>query len=141
MIKGVAGMSSFPFYTFSSSTAHSPVFFLFFLLLTISYMSEAQAGPNYLYHICPNNTVFSPNSTYQRNLNATLSTLASSSTSDYIAGFANATTGQASPDRAYGLFLCRGDQNLGQCRACVTTASQQILQLCPQQRVSIVWYL
>lgn len=133
-------MGSSPFNGISSTITRSSIFFLLCLLLTISYRAQAQDEPSYLYHFCPNETVFSPNSTYQRNLNTVLSNLISSNASNYVAGFTNAVAVQASPDRVYGLFLCRGDQNSGSCQACVNTASQEILQRCPRQRVSIIWY-
>ncbi|PKI32747.1 hypothetical protein CRG98_046860, partial [Punica granatum] len=49
-------------------------------------------------------------------------------------------TGQGTPDRVYGHFLCRGDQTQALCRDCVAYASRDILQKCPEEKVSTVWY-
>lgn len=118
----------------------TPIFILLSLLITF-YGAEAQGGPTYLYHSCSNNTVFARNSTYERNLRTLLSNLSSNS-SDYVGGFSNATVGEGSSDRIYGLFLCRGDQSPASCRNCVATATQQILdpQRCPVEKVSTIWY-
>ncbi|KAF7847322.1 hypothetical protein BT93_L3087 [Corymbia citriodora subsp. variegata] len=92
-----------------------------------------------MYHDCPNTTVFTSNSTYKSNLNTLLSSLSSAAT-DSINGFANATAGQNPPDKAYGLFLCRGDLDATDCSDCVAAAKQKILETCPNQRVSVIWY-
>ncbi|XP_038710350.1 cysteine-rich receptor-like protein kinase 10 [Tripterygium wilfordii] len=110
------------------------VLFLFFLGLAIT--SKA-ADPNYLNHICSNTTTFTPNSTYQSNLNLLLSSLASNSTSN--TGFHNTTTGQT-PDTVYGLFLCRGDLSTDVCQDCVTFATQDVVQRCPVEKVTVIWY-
>ncbi|KAK3431951.1 hypothetical protein EUGRSUZ_E04172 [Eucalyptus grandis] len=92
-----------------------------------------EAAPNYIYHDCPNTSLFSPNSTYQSNLHTLLSSL-SSSTTHGTDGFANATAGQNPPDQAYGLFLCRGDLDIATCSICVATGKQEILRRCPNRR-------
>ncbi|XP_048132919.1 cysteine-rich receptor-like protein kinase 10 [Rhodamnia argentea] len=109
------------------------------VLLSVYTPSSESAPPNYLDHYCPNETLFAPNSTYQSNLNTLLSNLSSAATAD-TDGFANATAGQNPPDEAYGLFLCRGDVNASTCSDCVATAKQDILRICPNQRVSVIWY-
>ncbi|XP_031392634.1 cysteine-rich receptor-like protein kinase 10 [Punica granatum] len=123
----------------SSSSPIIIFFFLLCLLLNLSYRAEAQDQPTYLYHVCSNETVFSPNSTYQRNLNALLSNLSSNS-SNYISGFTSGTAGQAPTDRVYGLFLCRGDQSQASCRDCVGYATGDVLRRCPKEKVSTIWY-
>ncbi|KAG4178034.1 hypothetical protein ERO13_A10G016300v2 [Gossypium hirsutum] len=40
----------------------------------------------------------------------------------------------------YGLFLCRGDLSTSVCQACVTFATTDISQLCPNQTTAVVWY-
>ncbi|KAL3740605.1 hypothetical protein ACJRO7_021824 [Eucalyptus globulus] len=113
----------------------SPYFFFFFFFKTFSTGVAAE----YLYHDCPNSTLFTPNSTYQSNLDALLSSLAFA-TSNSTNGFANATAGQNPPDQVYGLFLCRGDLGTVMCSDCVATGKQEILERCPNQRVSVIWY-
>ncbi|KAL3740575.1 hypothetical protein ACJRO7_021796 [Eucalyptus globulus] len=98
-----------------------------------------EAAPEYLFHDCPNTTLFTPNSTYRSNLHALLSSL-SSAAAGSTDGFANATAGQNPLERAYGLFLCRGDLNSTECSRCVATGEWDILQRCPNQRVSTIWY-
>ncbi|XP_038690296.1 cysteine-rich receptor-like protein kinase 10 [Tripterygium wilfordii] len=109
------------------------VVFLFLLGLAVT----SQADPNYVYHRCSNTTTFTPNSTYQSNLNLLLSSLASNSTSNN--GFHNTTTGQT-PDTIYGLFLCRGDVSTDVCQDCVTFATQDVVQRCPVEKVAVIWY-
>ncbi|KAK3431897.1 hypothetical protein EUGRSUZ_E03022 [Eucalyptus grandis] len=52
----------------------------------------------------------------------------------------NATAGQNPLDWAYGLFLCRGDVFTAACSDCVAAGKQDILQRCPNQQVSAIWY-
>ncbi|KAK3431965.1 hypothetical protein EUGRSUZ_E04152 [Eucalyptus grandis] len=110
------------------------------LLFFFINFSGTESAPTYLWHYC-NATLYSTNSTYQSNLNTLLSNLsAAAAATDNTDGFANATAGQNPPDRAYGLFLCRGDVSTATCSECVTTGTQDILQRCPNQRVSTIWY-
>ncbi|XP_018717112.2 cysteine-rich receptor-like protein kinase 25 [Eucalyptus grandis] len=97
------------------------------------------AAASYLNFFCPRNSLFTPNSTYESKLNTLLSSLSSAATNSTY-GFANATAGQTPPDRAYGLFLCRGDVSNSTCNECVATAKQRILRRCPNQRLSVIWY-
>ncbi|KAL3740588.1 hypothetical protein ACJRO7_021808 [Eucalyptus globulus] len=96
-------------------------------------------SPELLDYECPNTTLFTPNSTYQSNLNTLLSSLSSAATNN-TDGFANATAGQNPPDQAYGLFLCRSDISTATCSDCVATGKRDIRQVCPDQRVSVIWY-
>ncbi|MBA0878868.1 hypothetical protein Goshw_013451 [Gossypium schwendimanii] len=112
---------------------------LLLLVLVLSLLIpaiEAQK-PTYWYHDCPNNTTFTVNSTYQANRKTDLSSLSSNST--HGDGFYNTTAGR-SPDMVYGLFLCRGDLSTSVCQACVTFATTDISQLCPNQTTAVVWY-
>ncbi|KAF8017697.1 hypothetical protein BT93_H2786 [Corymbia citriodora subsp. variegata] len=114
----------------------------FIISLSLSFfinIFSTEAAPDYLFHDCPNTALFTPNSTYQSNLDtliASLSSAAASSTN----GFFNATTGQNPPDQAYGLFLCRGDLDTPTCSRCVAAGKKGILERCPNQRVSTIWY-
>ncbi|XP_010057978.2 cysteine-rich receptor-like protein kinase 25 [Eucalyptus grandis] len=111
------------------------------LLFLFINFSSTDSAPTYLYHSCTNDTLFSPNSTYQSNLNALLSSLSTAAAAtNNTDGFANSTAGQNSPNRAYGLFLCRADVSASTCSDCVATGTQDILQRCPNQRVSVIWY-
>ncbi|KAK3431875.1 hypothetical protein EUGRSUZ_E02983, partial [Eucalyptus grandis] len=112
----------------------SPYFFFFFFK-TFSTGLAIKPGSYY----CPNTTLFTPNSTYQSNLDALLSSLAFAA-SNSTNGFANATAGQNSPDQVYGLFLCNGDLGAVMCSDCVAAGTREILERCPNQRVSGIWY-
>ncbi|KAL3740610.1 hypothetical protein ACJRO7_021828 [Eucalyptus globulus] len=112
---------------------------LSFFFFSFNYIFSTEAAPEYLDHDCPNVTLFTSNSTYKSNLNILLSAL-SSAANNSTNGFANATAGQNPPDRAYGLFLCRGDLDTTACSDCVAAGKHDILQKCPNQRVSVIWY-
>lgn len=97
-------------------------------------MNITQAKPTYAYHICLNDAVFTRNSTYQTNLNLTLSSL--SLNANRSNGFYYASAG----NNAFGLFLCRDDIAAADCRNCVTTAVRDIPQRCPVEVNAVAWY-
>ncbi|CAF1740332.1 unnamed protein product [Brassica oleracea] len=94
--------------------------------------------PTYLFHICPNTTTFTRNSTYLTNLRTVLSSL-SSPNAAYASRFDNATAGDDN-NRVYGVFLCRGDVSAEICRDCVTFAANETLQRCPREKETVIWY-
>ncbi|KAH0980779.1 hypothetical protein GBA52_007956 [Prunus armeniaca] len=105
-------------------------------LLSISSSNEAE----YCYHFCSNTTSFTPNSTYEFNLNLLLSSLTSNATREL--GFYNTTAGSQYPNAAvYGSFLCRADLTSDACQVCVATAANETVQkYCPLRKVTIIWY-
>ncbi|CAL5410947.1 unnamed protein product [Camellia sinensis] len=108
--------------------------FVFFLIL-----SGTKVSSDSLLYVCPNTTTYNPNSTYQTNLNTLLSVLSSNSTTT-TNGFSNFTAGLNPPDIAYGLFLCRGDVSTAVCQACVSAATKEVVQKCPNSKVATIWY-
>ncbi|KAL7244047.1 hypothetical protein ACSBR1_016301 [Camellia fascicularis] len=86
----------------------------------------------------PNTTTYTPNSTYQSNLNTLFSVLASKSTT--INGFYNFTAGLSPPDIAYSLFLCRGDVSTQICQDCMATATKEVVQNCLNSKVVTIWH-
>ncbi|KAL3522071.1 hypothetical protein ACH5RR_014905 [Cinchona calisaya] len=94
-------------------------------------------------HYCEN-TTYNPNTTtgrtYETNLNFLLSTLSSNASQATTNGFNNFTAGNDPSNRVYGLFMCRGDVNTDACAECVANASREIVQLCQDQRIAIIWY-
>ncbi|KAH1048666.1 hypothetical protein J1N35_039450 [Gossypium stocksii] len=118
------------------STVSINLLLLVMVLSVLSSTSESQQ-PTYLHHDCPNTTTFSINSTYQANRGTVLTSLSSNSTRRE--GFYNTTAG-SSPDTVYSLFLCRGDLSTSVCQACVTFATTDISQRCPNQTRAVVWY-
>ncbi|XP_031095412.1 cysteine-rich receptor-like protein kinase 25 [Ipomoea triloba] len=89
---------------------------------------------------CPNTTTYTPNSTYQANLNSLLSILSSNGTRKN--GFYSYPAGgrENSEDTSYGMFMCRGDVSTDDCVACVRNASRYILKICPNGKAAVVWY-
>ncbi|KAI9198993.1 hypothetical protein LWI28_025531 [Acer negundo] len=77
---------------------------------------------------------FTANSTYGRNRDLILSSLASNATG----GFYNATIGQDS-DEVYALALCSGDYSAEECSNCVSFTSQEIMPKCPNQKEAYMW--
>ncbi|KAL6283081.1 hypothetical protein ACE6H2_014010 [Prunus campanulata] len=104
--------------------------------LSLGSLSEAV----YLSHYCSNTTTFTPNSTYEFNLNLLLSSLTSNATREL--GFYNTTAGSQDPTTAiYGSFLCRGYLKSNLCRDCVATATRETIQTyCPFMKIAIIWY-
>ncbi|KAL0911304.1 hypothetical protein M5K25_019436 [Dendrobium thyrsiflorum] len=106
----------------------------FFLVLLSLFASPATADP--LYQICGSTGNFSRNSNYSSNLNLVLSTLFSNASAT---GFATFTTGSI-PNRVSGLTLCRGDTDAANCLSCISTATSDIQQLCPNSKDATIWY-
>ncbi|KAI3453400.1 hypothetical protein Pfo_010063 [Paulownia fortunei] len=91
--------------------------------------------PQILRHYCYNdNGNFTSNSTYNTNLNTLLSSLSSNMDNK---GFYNASVGQ-NPDRANAIVLCRGDIQLDTCRSCVQNATNELVNLCPNQKQAML---
>ncbi|XP_034892319.2 cysteine-rich receptor-like protein kinase 29 [Populus alba] len=107
------------------------------LLLSFSYIllhqpSLTAAQPNFAYSNCNYNSVgnYTTNSTYQRNLNSLLSSLASDT--QIKNGFYNLSVGEF-PDRVNAIALCRGDVAVDVCRSCVNDSTHKILEVCPNK--------
>ncbi|XP_059642319.1 cysteine-rich receptor-like protein kinase 25 isoform X2 [Cornus florida] len=123
-------------YTYSFSNSFVIVSILWLFIPN----SITEAAPSYRAHICTNETTYTPNSTFQSNLNLLLSSLSSNANS--ITGFYNTTAGLDAPDVAYGVFLCRGDiAGANGCQDCVADAVKEIVQqYCPNQKKAFIWY-
>jgi hypothetical protein len=103
-------------------------------------LKTVTSDPTYLYHICPNTTTYSRNSSYLTNLRTVLSSL-SSPNAAYASLFDNAAAGEENDsNRVYGVFLCRGDVSAEICRDCVAFAANETLQRCPREKVAVIWY-
>ncbi|RXH85981.1 hypothetical protein DVH24_017034 [Malus domestica] len=110
---------------------------LIFSFFTVpSFLTSTEAA--YLSHACSNTGTFTPDSTFQSNLNRLFSTL--SSNANRSTGFYNASV--KTPNNAvYGLFLCRGDVlGTDACETCVATATGEFPQLCPIEKEAVIWY-
>ncbi|XVF87654.1 hypothetical protein PTKIN_Ptkin18bG0137600 [Pterospermum kingtungense] len=112
---------------------------LFFYSSTIAFLltlTSAQDSP--LHHFCINSSGnFTTNSTYATNLNHLISSFSSNKANDY--GFYNFSSGQGS-DRANTIALCRGDVGSSDCLNCITNATVELRNRCPNQKEAIIWY-
>ena len=116
----------------------SKVTFVVHCLISILFIIS-EAAPNFLFNYCSDESNFTANSTYQSNLNHLLSSLSSNASRE--GGFYNTTVGQNSPNKIYGLFLCRGDVTTDVCKDCVATAAKVVVQqYCPTGIKAVVWY-
>ncbi|WZZ14377.1 hypothetical protein YC2023_107466 [Brassica napus] len=96
----------------------------FFLLLTIN-------GVHTTTYVCGDEN-FSPNTTYDQNLEALLPSLASKVITE--GGFYNASLG-----RVYALSLCRKHYGAQDCRRCVDRASRNLLTQCQGKTEAYHW--
>uniref|UniRef100_A0A6N2NAY6 Protein kinase domain-containing protein n=1 Tax=Salix viminalis TaxID=40686 RepID=A0A6N2NAY6_SALVM len=103
------------------------VFLLSLLYILLFHPSLSAAPPNFNNYNCNSNNAsnYTTNSTYQRNLNSLLSSMASDTQIDY--GFYNLSVGEF-PDRVNAFALCRGDVAVDVCRSCVNDSTHKILQ-------------
>lgn len=115
----------------------SKVFLFLGLLCFLSLSIQVSSVP--FGYDCAATITYTPNSTYKSNLDILLSVLSSNAT--FTNGFYNFTVGQdSSNDVVHGLFLCRGDVSANDCQNCVSTASKELVQLCPKQKTAIAYY-
>lgn len=107
----------------------------FYLVLSCIqlFLSIASSAP--IFKNCSGDT-YDQNSTFAANLNQLISSLTSKAP---LQSFYNASVGEE-PDRIYGLFQCRGDINLEECKSCLQTSSTEIKQACPNSTQVVVWY-
>ncbi|KAM1245722.1 hypothetical protein ACFX15_036248 [Malus domestica] len=115
----------------------------FLFLMSLIARSEAV---RYFSHRCPDNTTFTPAEEYesdpdsfQHNLGQLLQSLSSNATRTDT-GFYTATVGRNSTEKAYGMFLCRGDVSTNVCKECVADAIMEAPQRCPDGKEVIIWY-
>ncbi|KAG6641585.1 cysteine-rich receptor-like protein kinase 10 isoform X3 [Carya illinoinensis] len=113
---------------------------LIMISLQISFVSQTitEAAATYMLHGCLN-AITTPDTTYRYNLNHLLSYLSSNATR--TTGFYNATASSGtSQDTVYGMFLCRGDLPADSCRDCVSGATKDLVQRCPEMKWAIGYY-
>ncbi|GJR29108.1 cysteine-rich receptor-like protein kinase 26 [Tanacetum coccineum] len=108
--------------------------FLVFLIINTTTTSLAEINP--IIHSCNNPGNYTTNSTYEKNLNTTLSILP---TTNNGFGFYNHSTGQGN-NTVYSISLCRGDINPDICLSCLNNAIGNIRQLCSYKIDAHVYY-
>ncbi|KAF9672192.1 hypothetical protein SADUNF_Sadunf11G0015100 [Salix dunnii] len=79
---------------------------------------------------------FTANSTYAKNRDLVLSSLASNVTAN--GGFYNTTIGSGN-DTVYGLVHCMASPSAGNCSFCVNSAMEALMTACPNQKEAISW--
>ncbi|KAG5234761.1 receptor protein [Salix suchowensis] len=90
----------------------------------------AHADPPY--KACSN---ISANSQFQKNLEIILSYLRSNAS---VSKLYSTSTGN-DHDRIYAQYMCLNYVTNDNCRACIATASDVIMQLCPEDKEAVVW--
>ncbi|XP_021294900.1 cysteine-rich repeat secretory protein 38-like [Herrania umbratica] len=110
---------------------------LLFFLVSIQLSALTSVQSEKLLRLCSTQSNFTMNSTYGNNLKHLFSTITSNTQIDY--GFYNVSYGQNS-DKVSAIGLCRGDVKPDICRSCITNATNEFTEYCPNQRAAIVWY-
>ncbi|GLT56163.1 hypothetical protein SLA2020_292300 [Shorea laevis] len=103
---------------------------LLLLLCVLTFISFDIAESAY----CYDTGNFTANSTYGRNRDLVLSSLASNTSEN--GGFYNTTVGE-DPNKVYALALCRGDQSAKDCSSCIDSRVQDVITNCPNQKEAI----
>ncbi|XP_074304864.1 antimicrobial ginkbilobin-2-like protein [Silene latifolia] len=106
---------------------------LFFLIHVQQAFSQYHFFGYYCDQITGN---YTKTSAYKKNLDVLLPKLTVQASTEL---FNNHSVGKG-VDKAYGLYLCRGDLNEQQCHDCVDAAIVSIGEKCPVQIETIVWY-
>ncbi|KAM3701567.1 hypothetical protein ACJW31_05G183500 [Castanea mollissima] len=87
------------------------------------------------YKNCSDTGNYAVTSPFQNNLNNILHSLSSNAS---ISKFYNTSTGNDT-DRVYGLYMCLDYVTNESCHDCITTASHDMLKLCPSTTEAVVW--
>lgn len=112
--------------------------FIFITMTITTQAINAQYAPSCVWHSCDNNKGnYTTNSAYQSNLHYLLSLLTSNT--NINSGFYNFSYGQYY-NKVYAIGLCRGDIKPAACRSCLSTSTNSITNLCPNQKEATEWY-
>ncbi|KAK7308807.1 hypothetical protein RJT34_05056 [Clitoria ternatea] len=99
-------------------------------------MNLTEASPTYTATYCSNNTTYTPNSTFETNLNILFYYFSTNISNPYFVTI----VGFGTTNAVNGLFLCRGDVSATVCEQCVTAAAKEIRRRCPNQTEAVIWY-
>ncbi|KAG5234792.1 receptor protein [Salix suchowensis] len=105
---------------------------LLWLCFFISNLLDLAHADNPPYKACSNN---SSNSQFQNNLEIILSYLRSNAS---VSKLYSTSTGN-DHDRIYAQYMCLNYVTNDNCRTCIATASEVIMQLCPEDKEAVVW--
>ncbi|CAK8569577.1 unnamed protein product [Lathyrus sativus] len=113
--------------------------FLITIFFSSSKLANADNNAQNFHYFCNfNNTGnYTDNSIYHTNLKTLLSTLTSNTQINY--GFYNFSNGQ-NTNKVYAIGLCRGDVKQTECLNCLKASTNNLTQLCPNQKEAIGWY-
>ncbi|KAL5726387.1 hypothetical protein ACHQM5_009433 [Ranunculus cassubicifolius] len=106
------------------------------ILAILSLQFIPNHAQTYVYHFCLG-VNYTANSTYQANLLVLLSSISNNTSPNNM--FFNKTVGRI-PDRAYGLFQCRGDYGADKCKKCAEIAADAIMNRCPYSKEAVLFY-
>ncbi|KAL5702955.1 hypothetical protein ACHQM5_028109 [Ranunculus cassubicifolius] len=107
------------------------------ILVTLSLQFSLNTAQTSLYNFCQGGN-YTANSTFHVNLKLLLSG-ANSTVPSNISFYKNYTAGR-NPNSVYGILQCRGDTIPEDCKKCVKKATEDITDLCPYRKESIVFY-
>ncbi|KAI3680573.1 hypothetical protein L6452_35346 [Arctium lappa] len=110
---------------------------MLFFIVIVTNLFPLLVSQDIIYPTCDENSNFTINSTYQRNLDDALSSLISDTSITY--GFYNRSVGET-PDQAHVIALCRGDNERDACRRCINGSITRLREICPNQKGAIGWY-
>ncbi|CAI9787895.1 unnamed protein product [Fraxinus pennsylvanica] len=111
--------------------------FLICLINLVAIVKSQFPTEIFIHYSCPDNgTRYTRNSSYERNLNTSLSSVPPNIDAN---GFYNASTGE-NPDRVNIIALCRADLQPSQCRDYVESATAEILKRCPNKKQATLWH-
>lgn len=118
----------------ASFIAFNSLHLLIFFLSLLKFYSHTKAQLNFTFPFCDTSTNDTIGTSYDQNLNHTLSFLVSNIS---LNGFTNVSVGK-NQNEVYGRLQCRGDVSIQSCQACAITAATQIRTLCPYQKEASV---
>ena len=113
---------------------------LFYSLISFLSQTRTEAVATYMFHDCPNTTTFTANTTFKSNLNHLFAYFNSNATRNIEFYNATASSIGNSVDTVYGFFVCRGDLPADACQSCVASATKDIVERCPSNKVVVGWY-
>ncbi|KAK6917360.1 Serine-threonine/tyrosine-protein kinase, catalytic domain [Dillenia turbinata] len=108
---------------------------LLYVIRRKTHRTYAGLGADPPFDLCSNTTYYTSNSPFENNLNTLLLSLPSNASSSK---FFNTSFGN-DPDRVYSLYLCLNYTSYDTCHTCISSASQDITKLCPDNEEAVVW--
>ncbi|KAF7811121.1 cysteine-rich receptor-like protein kinase 15 isoform X1 [Senna tora] len=118
--------------------AKASIIIKYYIIILSLFGVESDYAP-IIHPFCNDTFTYKPNSTFQINLEALLSSLTSVAGQNDD-GYSTAVEGWGTTDSISGQILCRGDVTPATCQDCVDVAAKDIARLCPNQTESIIFY-